>query len=141
MTKYLGRFFLALCIFLVSGYCALHAHAYKVIAHDSFIKSIEEQVYSNTGSLHPSLTVMVKPASSKEKKKAFKFETSAIEEENERESFGSKKHGGRHYAILIFNSQQPGYFSFYVNKSLLFCKHFSFPSSYASYLKLLVIRI
>ena len=137
MKKLVVRFFLSLCILLLSGYGQLYAHA--CMDHSS------TELDANVGTAQESLAWIKKSTNKPGREKRFFkiYHATEVEEEEDGESESvtlKRNSGGSNYFAAIFSNQTPDYFFGHINEVLPFCKYFSH-ISYRRHLILQVFRI
>ena len=139
MKKFLAGFFLPLSILLLNGYGQQYAYAYQGYTQSIKSQKVEIKAFPKAKSRH----ALVEKASSFEKEN-FKIDIADVEEVEHKE-YGlvsvKKNLEFRNFVTSIFNLPAIGYFFGHLNKSLPFCKHFSYVTAYKWYLQFGVFRI
>ena len=141
--KLLIRFFIALYIFLLSGYAQLHATGmYKDCVCNSHIYNLDGSIHAGLSvSLQDADCLTYKTALSKKDKVDDKIDTSDNEEENDEQVSVKKLLDANKYFVIAFGGQTSGLFYQDIKKSLPSCKLFSNFTSYKRYIIFRVIRI
>jgi hypothetical protein len=143
MKNFVNRFFLPLCIFLLSGYSQREAYASAGYVHASSEVSSEKADHVNFVTQQNRLALFPRSASSHGKKHFFKIDVTEVreEEEDEHEQTSIKKYfASSHYFLSALFTQAPSHF-FSSNKGISpFYQHHSYTTS-DRYLMFLVIRI
>lgn len=142
MKKFIIKFFLSLCVLLAGGYGQLYAYGHQQdCICFSPIKAPKKSEEANFCAVRNSPAAFVIQSASSGKEKATYVIDIAEKEAEEYESASSKKYLEiSNYFTTRFDAQAAGNL-FGDLKSLPFCKHFSYISSYRCYLVLQVFRI
>ncbi|WP_221408908.1 hypothetical protein [Ohtaekwangia koreensis] len=139
----MNRFFLPLCIFLLSGYIQREAYASAGYDHAASEVSSEKPDHVNFVTQQNRLALFPRSASSHGKKQYFKIDVTEVreEEEDEHEQASIKKYfASSHYFLSALFTQAPSHFSS-TNKGVSpFYRRHSYTAS-NRYLMFLVIRI
>lgn len=141
MKKLLIRFFLSLCILLLSGYSQLYAHTYQDCICHSSKKILLSPEHASFGAVQNNQTLLLKSASSITENENSKLVATAFECEDE-ESISFKKFlENSNYFTTVFHALVFGFFCLFLKKRLLSSKHSIYFSSYKWYLLFCVFRI
>jgi len=138
--KLLVRFFLSLCILLLSSYSQPHAQTHQAGIGYALLKIRGKPVYTGISILQQKSSLVIKPFSSDKKNVDEKIRATDQEEEDHINSI-------RKYIEIstlfttVFYTQIPEFFWQHVKKRLAFCKHFSYFLPFNWYLVLQVIRL
>lgn len=136
--KFQIRFFIALCIFLFSGYGQLYAaHTHKESMTYSKVSNLDKS--QDTG-LDIRMDIISNYASCYIEKGNNKSYT--INNENEENETSSRKWLElNNYFVKVLSANTPEYFYTKIKKCLPVCKHFSFLYSCKRFIMFRVIRI
>ncbi|QHT71046.1 hypothetical protein GXP67_32540 [Rhodocytophaga rosea] len=134
------RFFLFLCILLLSGYSQIFAHTAKESAFYSQTDNLTASEQVNSGIIQTDQTFVTKPSTSgTQQKPVTQFADIEVEED---ESLSSRKYTEiSYYVTSIFYARILEYFFRNLNKGFLFRKHISNISPLRWHLVIQVFRI
>jgi hypothetical protein len=143
MGKSIVRYFLLLCVLLLSGHSQLSAHAFGNGTYDSSSKLPREHACSHIDQEGQALVTDFAP--SLWEKQIFTIEATEEKEEDDAGSgsISFKRHlKGSDYFAAVFCAQVRGYFFSYKRQILAFSVDLSYPSSdHRRYLIFQVFRI
>ncbi len=138
MKKSLVKFFLLLCVSLLSGYAHLYAHTCQDGIRPSSLKILERSEHPGFSTVLNEQAFINKPAPSGTEKAKYTIDATVSEEED-CESISFKKHvEGSHYFTAVFYALIFGHF---IHERLPSCKHALYFSSHKWYLIFRMIRI
>ena len=140
MKKFLAGFFLPLSILLLNGYGQQYAYACQGYTQSVKTQKAQFATFSNSKNSHARIE---KTAAFENE--SFKIDVADVEEVEHKEygllSLKKKNIENRSSLISTFHIPEIGYFLGHLSKSLPFCKHFSYITSYKWYLQFGVFRI
>ena len=142
MIKSLLKYFLFLCIILLSSYGQLSAHSTKESTFYALEKNIQESENTNLGIEQNAHSCTIQADTTSDTKKERRELSFAEKEIEEDEVDSSKKSFERNYDSLSnFYALSQECFSLFIKNSFAFCKRFSYFTSYRWFIILQVIRI
>ena len=139
MKKLLIRFFLSLCIILLSGYSQLYAHTYQDGIRHSSIKALLKSEHAGIGKLQNTQALPHKFSSSVTEN--LKLSVAEIEEEDDELVSFKKLLEHSNYFTAVFYALVFGCLGLFLLKRLPAGKHALYFSSFKLYLLFRVIRI
>lgn len=142
MKGLLVRFFLSLCIFLLSGYSPLSARSYQEdIVFKTVVESLQAPTSANPGSIEHPQTFIDKTSSSRAQSQSIKLDFAENEIEED-ELLSARKHAGSSYYMAIaLCALVLGYLFSCIKQSLVSSGHYSYITSYRWYIVFSVFRI